>query len=254
MHAAHAAGLDVVALTDHDSSVGWDEAQDAADALGIQLVRGIEMSTMLDGVSVHLLGYNVDPANDALNLELQRILDGRDSRLPALLEQLAALGMPLTVDDVVAVSGSAAASGRPHVADAMVNAGYVADRDEAFRDWLYDNGPAYVERYGTPLRDAIALIQDAGGVAVLAHPWARRGARVLTPEVLAELAQAGLAGIEADHNNHSEPIRAELRSIARDLDLVVTGSSDYHGTGKDASFHLGCNTTAPEEFERLMAL
>jgi predicted metal-dependent phosphoesterase TrpH len=254
MHKAKSAGLDVIALTDHDSTIGWDEARQAADSAGIRMVPGIEISTMRDGVSIHLLGYNFDPDNQALNAELRRILDGRDSRLPALLAQLDALGMPLTEADVVAVSGSAAASGRPHVADAMVNAGYVADRDEAFRDWLYDNGPAYVERYGAPLVDAIGLIRDAGGVAVLAHPWARRGARVLTPEVLAELAAAGLAGLEVDHNNHSEQVRAELRALARDLDLVVTGSSDYHGTGKDASFHLGCNTTEPEQFERLMAL
>ncbi|MET0447154.1 MAG: PHP domain-containing protein [Aeromicrobium sp.] len=248
---AQVAGLDVIAITDHDSTAGWDEAQVAADRVGITLVRGIEISTMLDGVSVHLLAYGFDPAEPALLDELDRILRGRDSRLPQLLEQLAEHDMPLTQDDVVAQSGNAAASGRPHVADAMVAAGYVADRDEAFRDWLYDNGPAYVERYGAPLSDAIDLVRAAGGVPVIAHPWARRGRRVLTPEVLAKLAAQGLAGIEVDHNNHSDAVRHELRGIAADLDLVVTGASDYHGTGKGPEFHLGAHTTAPEELEKL---
>jgi predicted metal-dependent phosphoesterase TrpH len=249
---AQAAGLDVVAITDHDSTAGWDEAQVAADRVGITLVRGIEISTMLDGVSVHLLGYGFDPENEPLLTELDRILRGRDERLPELLAQLAEHGMTLTQDDVVAQSGNAAASGRPHLADAMVAAGYVADRDEAFRDWLYDNGPAYVERYGAPLTEAIDLVRGAGGVTVIAHPWARRGRRVLTPELLADLAGRGLAGIEVDHNNHAEDVRAELAGIATDLGLVMTGSSDYHGTGKGPEFHLGANLTAPQEYERLL--
>ncbi|MCL3819948.1 PHP domain-containing protein [Aeromicrobium wangtongii] len=248
---AKIAGLDVVAITDHDSTAGWDEAQQAADRVGITLVRGIEISTMRDGTSVHLLAYGFDPTDPALLAELQRVLDGRDDRLPGLVRKLAEHGMPLTVDDVIAQSGSAAASGRPHVADAMVAAGYVADRDEAFRDWLYDNGPVYIERYGTPLADAIGLVRDAGGVTVLAHPWARKGRRVLSPDVIADLARQGLGGIEVDHVNHSEEVRAELRAIAADLGLAVTGSSDYHGAGKGPEFHLGARTTAPEELERL---
>lgn len=248
--AAH--GLDVVALTDHDSTAGWDEAQVAADRVGITLVRGIEISTMLEGVSVHLLGYGFDPADVPLVAELDRILGGRDSRLPALVDKLAEHGMPLSVDDVVAQSGNAAASGRPHVADAMVAAGYVADRDEAFRDWLYDDGPVFVRRYGAPLTAAIDLVREAGGVTVLAHPWARNGRRVLGAEVIAELARQGLGGIEVDHNNHDDAVRAELRSIAGTLGLAVTGSSDYHGTGKGPEFHLGVNTTTPEEYERLL--
>ena len=248
---AAAQGLDVVAITDHDSTAGWDEAQATADRLGITLVPGIEISTMRDGVSVHLLAYGFDPADAALLAELRRILDGRDNRLPALLDKLAEHDMPLSVGDVVAQSGNAAASGRPHVADAMVAAGYVADRDEAFQDWLYDHGPAFVERYGAPLDEAIGLVRDAGGVSVLAHPWARKGRRVLGREVIAGLAAIGLGGIEVDHNNHSDDVRAELRAIAADLDLAATGSSDYHGTGKGPEFHLGANTTAPEQYEKL---
>ncbi|MCL8250883.1 PHP domain-containing protein [Aeromicrobium fastidiosum] len=249
---AAAQGLDVVALTDHDSTAGWAEARAAAERAGIELVGGIEISTMLDGVSIHLLGYGFDPDDPALLAELGRVLGGRDDRLPALLDQLAGHGMPLTVDDVVAQSGAAAASGRPHVADAMVAAGYVRDRDEAFRDWLYDDGPVYVARYGTPLRDAIDLVAAAGGVSVVAHPWARKARRVLTPDVIAALAAQGLGGVEVDHLNHSDEARKELRGLARDLDLVVTGSSDYHGAGKGPEFHLGAHTTAPEELERLL--
>jgi predicted metal-dependent phosphoesterase TrpH len=249
---AQAQGLDVVALTDHDSTAGWTEAQAAAERVGIEVVGGIEISTMLDGVSIHLLGYGFDPTDEPLLAELGRILGGRDDRLPALLEQLDSHDMPLTVEDVVAQSGAAAASGRPHVADAMVAAGYVADRDEAFRDWLYDDGPVYVARYGTPLSEAIDLVAAAGGVTVLAHPWARKARRVLTPEVIARLAQQGLTGIEVDHVNHSGEVRAELRALARDLDLVVTGSSDYHGDGKGPEFHLGAHTTAPDQYERLL--
>ncbi len=249
---ARAVGLDVVALTDHDSTAGWDEAEAAARRVGITLVRGIEISAMLDGASIHLLAYGFDPTDEPLLTELGHVLDGRDDRLPALLAQLDEHGMPLTVEDVVAQSGSAAASGRPHVADAMVAAGYVADRDEAFRHWLYDHGPVFVERYGTPLHEAIDLVRAAGGVAVIAHPWARRGRRVLTHDVIADLAGRGLAGLEVDHNNHSDEVRAELRALAADLDLVVTGSSDYHGTGKGPEFHLGAHTTAPDQYERLL--
>lgn len=249
---AKTAGLDVVAITDHDSTAGWDEAEAVAERVGITLVKGIEISTMRDGISIHLLGFGFDPTDSALLDELDRILGGRDERLPALLSQLTDHGLPLTVDDVVAQSGSAAASGRPHVADAMVAAGYVADRDEAFRDWLYDHGPAYVERYGAPLVEAIDLVRSAGGVTVLAHPWARRGRQVLTPDVIAELAAAGLGGLEVDHNNHSAEVRAELREIAAELDLAVTGASDYHGTGKGPEFHLGANMTDPAEYEKLL--
>lgn len=248
---AKTAGLDIVAITDHDSTAGWEEAEAAARRVGITLVKGIEISAMRDDVSIHLLGYGFDPTDAALLDELRRILEGRDARLPALLEQLEGHGMSLTAEDVVAQSGSAAASGRPHVADAMVAAGYVADRDEAFRDWLYDHGPVYVGRYGAPLTEAIDLVHAAGGVTVLAHPWARRGRKVLTPDVLAELAAAGLAGIEVDHNNHSPAVRAELRTLAKELDLAITGSSDYHGTGKGPEFHLGANTTDPAQFDRL---
>lgn len=246
------AGLDVVALTDHDATTGWVEAQEAADRLDIRLVRGIEISTTLHGVSVHLLGYEFDPEDAALCAELELVLGGRDQRLPLVLAKLAEHDVHITEADVVAQSGNAAASGRPHIADAMVAKGYITHRDEAFDGWLNTNGKAHVERYAAPLEKAIALIRAAGGQAVLAHPWSRESRRVLTADTIAELAAIGLAGIEVDHNDHSETQRCALREIAADLDLVVTGSSDYHGTGKSAAFSLGCNTTAPDQLERLL--
>ena len=251
MEHAAAAGLDVIALTDHDATTGWDEAQTAADALGIRLVRGIEISTKHDGASVHLLGYEFDPDDAALTAELDRVLAGRDRRLPQVLELLAEHGMPLTEADVTAQSGNAAASGRPHIADAMVEKEYIENRDQAFDGWLNTGGKAYVERYSAPLETAIALVKAAGGRTVIAHPWSRDSKRVLTPEALAHLAAIGLDGIEVDHNDHSIEDREALRKIAADLDLVVTGSSDHHGTGK-IGFDLGCHTTAPDQLERLL--
>ncbi len=250
--AREVAGLDVVALTDHDATTGWDEARAAADEVGVRFVPGIEISTQLRGESVHLLGYAFDPDHPPLVEELRRVLDGRDQRLPRMLERLAEHGVDITLDDVAAQSGSAAASGRPHVADAMVARGYLRHRDEAFDGWLNSGGRAYVSRYAAPLLDAVRLLKEAGGRAVVAHPWSRGSDRVLTPETFERLRDAGLDGIEVDHVDHGEEVRRTLRGIAADLDLVVTGSSDYHGTGKSAAFALGANLTAPEQLERLL--
>lgn len=251
-NARDVARLDVVALTDHDAMTGWDEALAAGEELGITVVPGVEISTTFHGESVHLLGYAFDPHHPALVAELQRVLDGRDQRLPRILEKLAEHDIHVTLDDVAAHSGDAAASGRPHVADAMVAKGYIKDRDEAFDGWLNTHGRAYVERYSAPLVEAVRLVKDAGGKAVVAHPWSRGSDRVLTADAFALLVDAGLDGIEADHNDHDEQARAGLRAIAADLDLVVTGSSDYHGTGKSEAFRLGANLTDPDQYHRLL--
>lgn len=252
-NAAEVARLDVVALTDHDATTGWHEAQVEADRVGIRLVRGIEISTRYQGESVHLLGYEFDPEHPALVAELRRVLDGRDNRLPDVLRKLAGHGIDITLEDVAAQSGDAAASGRPHIADAMVAKGYIAHRDEAFNGWLNTGGRAYVDRYSAPLVTAVELLKDAGGRAVVAHPWSRGSDRVLTVDAFERLKAAGLDGIEVDHNDHGEPARERLRAIAADLDLVVTGSSDYHGTGKSDAFHLGANLTAPDQLDRLLS-
>ena len=247
------AGLDVVALTDHDTTAGWDEAERAAADVGIGLIRGIEVSCTYLGRSVHLLVYLPDPTYPPLVEALQRVLDGRDQRTPRILAALREAGIDLDEADVARESRSAAAVGRPHIADALVRRGVVADRDEAFDRYLSAGRPGYIQRYAVPLEVMLAIVAGAGGVAVLAHPWGRYGGSVLDADALAALAGQGLAGLEVDHEDHDPRRRASLRRIAGDLGLVVTGSSDYHGTGK-SGHDLGCNTTDPAELERLLAL
>ncbi len=245
--AAQQAGLDVVAITDHDGIGGWEEAAETAGSIGIALVRGMEISTKHRGRGVHLLAYLPDPTHPQLAASLARIVEGRGSRAPAMVEALQRAGIDIALDDI-----SAPVPGRPHVADALVRRGVVASRDEAFEQYLDPGRPGYVDRYAADLTTSIATIAAAGGVSVLAHPWGRGGRRNLPTEELASLRACGLSGIEVDHQDHLTPdVRDELRAIARDLDLVVTGSSDHHGLGK-VDHELGCHTTAPVEYERLL--
>jgi 3',5'-nucleoside bisphosphate phosphatase len=250
---AAAAGLDVVALTDHDAMSGWAEARQAADDVGITLVPGLEVSTKLEHRGVHLLGYLPDPTYPPLVAELERILAGRSSRTPGMVAALRDAGIDITEEDVRRESGGSVAAGRPHVADALVRLGLVKDRTTAFIEYLDPGRPGYVNRYATPLQEMIPLIVAAGGVPVIAHPWGRRGGTVLDAAALASLKDLGLAGIEVDHQDHTPEMRSRLRDIAADLDLVVTGSSDHHGLGK-IDHDLGVNTTDPEQYERLISL
>lgn len=247
------AGLDVVALTDHDSAAGWAEAELAAEAAGIRLVPGVEVSTLLGGRGVHVLAYLADVGYPPLAAELAAILAGRSGRLPQMVERLVAAGVDITADEVRAQAGGSPAIGRPHVADVLVAKGVVGDRAEAFATWLGPGGPGYVARYGTPTEVMVRLITDAGGVAVVAHPWGRGSRRVLDAAGLARLRDHGLAGIEVEHEDHGPEDRAALHALATELDLVPTGSSDFHGAGK-VGHALGCNLTAPAAFERLLGL
>ena len=251
VRAAAAAGLDVVALTDHDSAAGWSEAAAAAREAGIGFVPGIEISCEYQGSAVHLLAYGVDPEQPGLRDAMQGVLAGRNQRLPTILERLRGLGVELTEQDVRDVAGHATALGRPHVADALVAAGAVVDRSEAFDRYLSPGRPAYVHRRAAPLVPMLGLVVDAGGVGVLAHPWARGGRRVLTAGTVAVLTAAGLTGLEAWHRDQSAADSTRLQGIAAELGLVATGSSDYHGTGK-VDHELGCHTTPPEQLERLL--
>jgi predicted metal-dependent phosphoesterase TrpH len=184
---------------------------------------------------------------------LHQILEGRSSRVPAMVERLRALGIGIDVDDVRRAADGTAATGRPHVADALVTLGVVPDRTAAFAEYLKPGRPAYVNRYAPTLVEMVGVVDGAGGVSVLAHPWGRHGPESMTESALTELAGLGLAGLEVDHQDHTPEERERLRAIARELDLVVTGSSDHHGLGK-RDHELGCHTTAPEEYERLMML
>jgi predicted metal-dependent phosphoesterase TrpH len=253
VRAAAEAGLDVVALTDHDTAAGWDEAVAAAEQCGLTLVRGIEISTRFQGHGVHLLAYLPDPTYPPLVEQLDKVLVGRSSRVPAMLERLRGLGLEIEHEDVRRAAVGTAATGRPHVADALVSRGAVADRSEAFRRYLNPGRPAYVDRYAAPLVEMIRVVDEAGGVSVIAHPWGRHGREFPDEATFDQLAGLGLSGIEVDHQDHDAGARERLRAIARNLSLVATGSSDHHGLGK-VDHELGCNTTEPSAYERLLDL
>jgi predicted metal-dependent phosphoesterase TrpH len=252
VESARAAGLSVVGLTDHDSAAGWDEAAAAARGAGVALVPGMEISTKLDGAGVHVLAYLPDPSYPPLVDELTKILAGRTGRLTAMVGQLQAAGVDITEREVLDQVGDSPAIGRPHIADVLVAKGVVPDRTEAFADWLGWGRPGYVTRYATATDAMVAIITAAGGAAVIAHPWGRGSRHVLDEETLVDLQRVGLVGIEVDHQDHGTGDRATLRAIADRLDLVATGSSDYHGTGK-VDHDLGCNTTSVEQYDRLLA-
>jgi hypothetical protein len=247
---AVAAGLDVLALTDHDSTAGWGEAADASRRLGIVLVPGAEVSCQAGGISVHLLSYLHDPDDPALAAELGRTRAERIGRARRMVE-LIAVDHPLTWEDVVARVGPGATVGRPHIADALVAEGIVANRDEAFATLLHSGGPYYVRHYSPDVEHAVRLVRGAGGVPVMAHPLAARRGRTVSDAVIAGMAAAGLAGLEVDHRDHEPGERAHLRGLAAELGLFTTGSSDYHGTGKVN--RIGENGTAPEVLEQIEA-
>lgn len=250
---AHMAGLDVVALTDHDTLAGVEEARQAGRRIGVHVLGGVEVSARLAGVDVHVLGYGPRPDDAELNAELTRMREGRLNRLPAMLARLAELGLPITMDEVRAQSASAeTALGRPHVADALVAKGYLTSRDEAFAHYLDHDGPAYVPRPTLELVRAIDLLHQAGAAVVIAHPGIRGVADVLTGEVIERLAaEHGLDGIEVDYPLHDASTRDLYHRLGARLDLVRTGSSDYHGTGK-VDHDLGCVTTREPAYRELL--
>ena len=246
---ARRAGLDVIALTDHDTTAGWDEAAAAGARIGVQVLPGVELSCRFEGIAVHLLGYRFDRTEPAFAAERELLRDDREHRARRIVERCRELGAPITWEQVRGIAG-AAAIGRPHVASALVEAGVVPSVDAAFSsDWLADGGRAYVDKYELDPIRAIALVRGTGGTAVLAHPAAGRRGRILSDGQIARLAEAGLGGIEVDHADHDGAARARVAGLAADLGLAATGSSDYHGTRK--TIPIGANTTDPAQFELL---
>ncbi|GAB2329338.1 PHP domain-containing protein [Streptomyces griseoincarnatus] len=242
---AAAAGLDVVALTDHDTTRGHAEAL-AALPQGLTLVTGAELSCRLDGVSMHLLAYLFDPEEPALLAERELVRDDRVPRAKGMIAKLNELGVPVTWEQVARIAGNGSV-GRPHVASALVELGVVDSVSDAFTpEWLADGGRAYVPKHETDPFEAVRLVKNAGGVAVFAHPAAVKRGRTVPDSAIAELARAGLDGIEVDHMDHDPGTRARLRGLAGDLGLLVTGSSDYHGSRKTCV--LGEFSTDPEVY------
>ncbi|MFF7563993.1 PHP domain-containing protein [Streptomyces pseudovenezuelae] len=242
---AAAAGLDVVAITDHDTTRGYGEAMAALPA-GLTLVTGAELSCRIDGVSLHMLAYLFDPEEPELLAERELVRDDRVPRARGMVARLQDLGVPVTWEQVARIAGDGSV-GRPHVATALVELGVVASVDDAFTgDWLADGGRAYVEKHETDPFEAIRLVKGAGGVTVFAHPGAGKRGRTVPESAIAEMAAAGLDGIEVDHMDHDADTRVRLRGLAADLGLLVTGSSDYHGSRKTVA--LGEYTTDPEVY------
>jgi 3',5'-nucleoside bisphosphate phosphatase len=258
MRRAAAAGLDVVALTDHDTQAGIAEAL-AALPPGLTLVPGMELSCQLDGRSVHLLAYLFDPADPALNAEADLVRNDRVNRARAMVARLAELGTGVTWGQVAEIAGDAVV-GRPHIARALVASGAIGTTEEAFTDdWIGDGGRAFVDRYAPDLARAVGLVRAAGGVPVLAHP--RSPGYEIPYEVIAALAGAGLAGIEVFHFDHDAAERKRLIELAESLHLIMTGGSDDHGSYQaggpalvGGAHGLGAETTPSEDYERLLAM
>ena len=238
MHAASVAGLDVIGLTDHDTTVGWDAAVRELPLLGrrIGLARGAEISCRTDAhISVHLLGLLFDPSEPKLAMTLATTRDDRVPRMHAMIAKLNLAGIAVTIADVEQQVAPGATLGRPHLADALIALRVVKDRGEAFDQFLNNDSPFYVSHISPNPIDAINLVQGAGGVSILAHPGANARNDQISKTAIAEIAamaEAGLTALEVDHRDHKPSIRTQLRGIAADLGLLVTGASDFHGTGK----------------------
>jgi predicted metal-dependent phosphoesterase TrpH len=246
---ALANGLKVIALTDHDTIAGWDEAIRYLRP-NLDLVLGSEISCQTaDGISVHMLGLLFDPDYLPLQEVMAQTRDNRHGRMAKIIRRLNDNGYQIEMADVLAQLSEGATLGRPHLADALIAKGLVKNREEAFAELLHNNSKFYVSHYSPTPEEVIRLIKGAGGVAVIAHPLASLRGRTIEPAVIESLVSAGLDGIEVYHRDQNLEERQLLTTLAHEFDLVVTGSSDYHGTGKLNV--LAESTTAPQQWEAL---
>jgi predicted metal-dependent phosphoesterase TrpH len=248
--------LDVVALTDHDTTRGWAEATQALlhhpSNSSMQLVLGSEISCQDEnGISIHMLGLLFDSEYEPLISELDKTRENRLSRMEKIVTRLNEAGIEITIEEVYAQKKGDATLGRPHLADALVARGHVASREEAFAALLHNGSKYYINHYSPSPIDAIKLIKQAGGVAVIAHPLASQRGRTISMDLFGALIEAGLDGVEVDHRDHSDLEKSELIRLAIEHELIVTGSSDYHGTGK--LNQLAEFTTHPAQWEALEA-
>ncbi|VXC04801.1 Error-prone DNA polymerase [Microbacterium sp. 8M] len=239
-------GLGTIALTDHDTTAGWAEAAGAAAEHGMTFIPGMELSSKDGWRSVHVLAYLFDPEDPDLVAETARIRDDRIGRAERIARNIAR-DYPLRWEDVLAQTDPDATVGRPHIADALVARGIVRDRGEAFDGILHPREGYYEGHYAPDPLTAIELITAAGGVAVIAHPAGRER---MSDATLRRLIDAGLGGLEIDHRENTPEGRAWLHRIAAEHDLIITGSSDYHGAGKPNV--PGENTTTPAMLQRII--
>lgn len=243
------AEIDRFALTDHDSIAGWQQIKDLVPS-GIELVIGAEVSCQtVDALSVHMLGFLFDPENKALIDSMNETRGNRITRMERIVGRLQEAGIDISVEDVYAEVSEGATIGRPHLADAMIRKGIVRERGEAFERFLHNRSKFYIPDASPTPEEAIRLIKEAGGVAVIAHPFASLRGRIISSEYLESLIDAGLDGIEIFHRDHSEGERDQLLALVRRYALLVTGGSDYHGKGKVN--RLGENLTELSQWEKI---
>jgi len=244
--------IDLLGLTDHDTISGWSEATSAIRG-NFQLALGAEISCLTeDGESIHMLGLLFDGEYQPLQAALAISRDDRIPRMQKMIAKMAEDGIQITFEEVLKFKPEGATLGRPHLADALVSKGIVKNRDEAFSNWLNNDSKYYVSHVAPTPIEAIKLIKDAGGVSIIAHPYSSLRDTKMTSSHFASMKSAGLNGIEVDHRDHGSEQRENLRRIATELELLITGSSDFHGTGKLNS--IGENLTSPEQWERLESL
>ena len=245
-------GIDGIALTDHDTTSGLEEAFAAGAEHGIDVLPGCEVSAGWKGGPVHMLAYFMDVDYPPWVEELRWITDDRVLRAEKMVERLNELGSPVSMDRVREIAGGASV-GRPHVAQAMVDAGTVSTTLEAFtEEWIADGGRAYIPKRVMSPQDTVSLVKAAGGVAVMAHPvWIERDGRGGSEGLIEECAALGMAGLEIEHPDHDEEERKRLRAIAKRLDLIITASSDFHGNKHGGG--MGENVCGPDVVEALRA-
>ena len=244
-----AAGLGVLAITDHDSTAGWVPAFEAAAGTGLTILPGMELSTQLDGASVHVLAYLIDPAHPRLLAATEEIRAERLHRAEAMVRRIA-VDYALDWDDVVAQTTPGATVGRPHIADALVARGHVTDRSAAFQSILHWRGGYYRPHEAPKPLAGVELVVAAGGVPVLAHPGGRGPDRLFNDKRIRQMVDAGLAGVEIGHRDNTAVAHEKWTAVAAQYDLIVTGSSDYHGAGKPNV--LAEHTTTPENYARIL--
>lgn len=250
MRNARSAGLDIIGLTDHDGTSGWDEAAAEVPECGVGLLRGMEMSCVREGITVHLLSYLHDPDDADLIEACRKTIDSRENRAQAMVTRLSK-DFPITWENVLRFAPDEGPIGRPHIADALVASGAFENRGACFEYVLHPSSKYYVRHWSPDPVEATEMIRAAGGVPVIAHPRARKRQKLLPLEVIEEMIEAGLAGVEVFHRDHSPEDRDFMLKWAKDRDMLITGSSDYHGDGKPN--RLGENTTPFEVIQEIEA-